>query len=282
MSMEAALQVTQNRETQSAAYEIAQHAQTVVEAARSITSKLSKQIALVSISLQFDGEYRIMPGRQERSVLPSEPSQLERSARYLLDNLRPLVRKTDVVFLHIHTFHFILLDATLPVGKIVHERLWDALLWRVHNPYDAEMLRPCSISAGYSAYPASSSSIEQCFREAGAAQSRIELPSRRALAQQRRTLKETDLQSLAQRLGVPYLPLLPRKSPEQVKQLVNPRLVQELRCYPLGCERGVLTVAVADPQDSATLDRLQQETGLHIFPVLATSGELQTVLDQLI
>jgi len=75
---------------------------------------------------------------------------------------------------------------------------------------------------------------------------------------------------------------LPKKRPEQVQQLVNASLAQELRCYPVGRERNMLTVAMLNPQDRVVLDRLQQETGLVIFPVLTHPEELQTALAQLI
>ncbi|MFL5626790.1 MAG: hypothetical protein ACJ788_14495 [Ktedonobacteraceae bacterium] len=37
-----------------------------------------------------------------------------------------------------------------------------------------------------------------------------------------------------------------------------------------------------DPQDRLALERLHQETGLDIFPVLTRPQELQTALEQLI
>jgi hypothetical protein len=93
---------------------------------------------------------------------------------------------------------------------------------------------------------------------------------------------EDELPSLARKLGIPYLSLLPRKPPQGVQQLVNPKLAQELRCYPLGRERNMLTVAMSNPQDESVLARLQHETGLHIFPVLTHPQELQTALEQLL
>ena len=68
----------------------------------------------------------------------------------------------------------------------------------------------------------------------------------------------------------------------KVWKLVSPRLAQELHCYPLGHAHNVLTVAMSDPCDRQALERLRQETGLSIFPVLAPSEELETVLEQLV
>ncbi len=96
------------------------------------------------------------------------------------------------------------------------------------------------------------------------------------------TEDDTELPTLARKLGIPYLTLLPHKMPAGVQRLVNPSLAQELRCFPIGRERNTLTVAMQDPQDNAALDRLHQETGLCIFPVLAHPQALQHALEQLV
>jgi hypothetical protein len=44
----------------------------------------------------------------------------------------------------------------------------------------------------------------------------------------------------------------------------------------------MLTVAMLNPEDNSALDRLKQETGLRIFPVLAHPQALQIALDQLV
>src|SRR5207245_4871012 len=96
------------------------------------------------------------------------------------------------------------------------------------------------------------------------------------------TTKDDELLALARKLGIPYLLLLPKKPPDRIQQLVNPKLAQELRCYPLGRERNTLTVAMLDPQDASALQRLQQETGLRIFPVLTHPQALQSAWEQLL
>ena len=101
-----------------------------------------------------------------------------------------------------------------------------------------------------------------------------------ALEQQDRGESE-ELSALARKLGIPYLTLLPGKLPKDLQRLVNPQLARELRCYPLGRERNMLTVAMLNPEDSSALDRLQRETGLHIFPVLTHPHVLQKALEQL-
>ena len=68
----------------------------------------------------------------------------------------------------------------------------------------------------------------------------------------------------------------------QVQHLVDPRLAQELGCYPLGRQRNILTVAMLNPRDRLALERLHQETGMDIFPILTHPQELQTALEQLV
>lgn len=239
------------------------------------------QLALVTILLGFEPEGRA-----------GSPTFIDanKSSIYLLNSLRPQVRKTDVVFLLGYTWYFLLLGANLQGAQIVQSRLWDALLWRIHNATDGEILRPCSISSGYSAYPAPQRDIDEFIEAANDINLRSNFASekltRKTTVRQARTTPQNDadedLQILARKLGIPYLSLLPRKPPQHVQQLVNPRLAQELRCYPLGRERNRLTVAMLNPQDRLALERLQQETGLDIFPVLTHPQELQTALEQMI
>jgi len=49
-----------------------------------------------------------------------------------MHNLRPLVRKTDHAFLAVIAC-ISLARANQQGGQIVQSRLWEALLWRVHN-----------------------------------------------------------------------------------------------------------------------------------------------------
>src|SRR5579864_7707536 len=122
---------------QSNGYEIVEAIDPITAAADEITSTYVEQIALVAITLRFDSEI----------------------TRYLLDNLRPLVRKTDRVFLLENTIYFLLPGANLQGGQIVQSRLWEALLWHVNTITHAETTEgpgpvsrsSCSITIGHSA-----------------------------------------------------------------------------------------------------------------------------------
>src|SRR5579859_6971339 len=86
------------------------------------------QVALVIIKLLYAQETRC--------------EQAIQSSAYLMSILRPMVRKTDYVFLQENTLYFVLRSSNQQGGSIVETRLWEALLWRVHNMTEKEFLRP--------------------------------------------------------------------------------------------------------------------------------------------
>ncbi|GAC1391527.1 MAG: hypothetical protein NVS4B11_27320 [Ktedonobacteraceae bacterium] len=274
-------------------YETASTIQTIVSAMQHVAMTHVQQIALVTVTLQFESE-----GRDDK--VPLSHHLLVQSTQYYLDVLRRLVRKTDVVYMLDSTFYFLLLGANIEGGSIVQSRLWDALLWRVHNVNERDILRPRAIAIGHAAYAAPHAddahgcvvaASKPCYSfdvqpERGVRKASLrhgkELEQEVSVSDTKTVSLEQELTALARKLGVPYLSLLPRKKPEQVQRLITLKLVHELQCYPLGRERGTLTVALSNPQDSSILARLHKETGLRIFPVLAHPQELQTALSQLV
>lgn len=278
----ASLRVMDPTTMHSPAYELIEMPERLADIAQNIMTQV-QQIALVTITLSF-----VTEGKAGNAHLVSNDPHA--CTLYLLQGIRPLVRKTDKVCLFDYTLYFFLRGANLQGGQIVQNRLWDALLWKIHNSPEGDIARPRAIVSGYSAYPALYKTIEEFIEGAGdpglCVNFSTEKPGRKALTRQSRTVQppitDGDLPALARKLGIPYLSLLPRKPPQRVQQLVNPRLAQELHCYPLGRERNMLTVAMLDPQDQLLLERLHQETGLDIFPVLTHPQELQTALEQLI
>ncbi len=234
------------------------------------------QVALVIIKLFYEPEAR--------------HAQTTPSSAYLLSNLRPMVRKTDSAFLLGNTLYFLLHASNQQGGSIVQTRLWEALLWRVHNMTEREFLRPRSMTTGYSGYQESNANFEDWLEAASVSSLRYDWQQEKAQRKSVRHLQflpqpggeDTELPALARKLGIPYLTLLPRKMPAGVQRLVNPTLAQELRCFPIGRERNTLTVAMLNPQDNVALARLQQETGLLIYPVLANPQALENALEQLV
>jgi hypothetical protein len=252
----------------------------IVSTVEQIIATGTEQIALVTIQLFYEKEKLTT----RRHVLADKTTQ------YLLNDLRALVRKTDSVLQLGHNLYFLLHGANKKGGQIVQDRLWQALLWRVHNLTERDMMRPQSMTIGHSSYPMRNKTLRDFITASDEAIFRFDTQSEEALykhvelPQGQHTKDELDqeLPALARKLGIPYLTLLPGKLPQSLQHLVNPKLAHELRCYPLGRERNMLTVAMQNPVDHSALDRLKQETGLHIFPVLTHPQALQVALEQLV
>jgi hypothetical protein len=85
------------------------------------------------------------------------------------------------------------------------------------------------------------------------------------------------LRAQADALGVPYVKLPPRL-PASLAPLLAAELLREVRAAPIGRTRDTLTVAMDDPTDRAAIARLSAATGLAIFPVLASAGDLARAL----
>jgi type II secretion system (T2SS) protein E len=254
---------------------------TIVSTTEQIIATGIEQIALVTIQLLYEKAEKLNAHRFMSA---------DNTTHYLLNDLRALVRKTDSIFQLGHNLYFLLHGANKQGGQIVQDRLWEALLWRVHNLSERDMVGPQSIAIGHSSYPMRDKTIRDFIEASEEATFRFETEPEKAprkhaeVPQGQHTKDELDqeLPVLARKLGIPYLTLLPRKLPQSLQHLVNPKLAHELRCYPLGRERNMLTVAMLNPVDHSALDRLKQETGLHIFPVLTHPQALQVALEQLV
>lgn len=248
-------------------------------AIRQLSTTGSEQISLVTIHLTYKS---VEKNAQMRAILEKHAHA---SSIHLLQYLRAKVRKTDHVFLQHHSMYFVLPGANVQGAQIVEERLWEALLWRAHDMDEPHMLHPLSMTIGHSAFPEPQASLDalltaadkvsKCQRE----QSERERRLRAIVTGEQETPEE--LPQLAKKLGIPYLSLLPRQVPPRLQQIVDARLAHELHCYPVGRERNTLTVAMRDPQDRHALERLQQATGLRIFPVLAHPEALENALKHL-
>src|SRR5215469_7919979 len=325
MVKDAGYRATMGRITKSSTYDIIETIDPIVAAVQHVTSNYVEEIALVAITLHFENRTNndLASSPHQFSFLAS-PTTLREHRRQeraflcgLLDHLRPLVRKTDGVFLLDYTSYFLLPGAKLQGAQIVQNRLWEAMLWHINHSevVDARALRAHTITIGHSAHPKpyvdidkfikGASKVALCFelqlerftrkvvrshpssRQSATSGTHAFVKASRPASIQSDPLEQQDrgenekLSILARKLGIPYLALLPGKLPEDVQQLVNPQLARELHCYPLGRERNMLTVAMLNPEDSSALERLQQETGLHIFPVLTHPHALQEALEQL-
>ena len=104
--------------------------QDIVSIAEQVLSTGIEQIALVTVHLSYERKDRINAHQKELA---------DKTTQYLLNDLRVLVRKTDSVLLLGHNLYFLLYGANKQGGQIVQDRLWEALLWRVHNLSERDM-----------------------------------------------------------------------------------------------------------------------------------------------
>jgi hypothetical protein len=240
--------------------------QSVITSMDHLSANGTEQMALLIITLHFNSEYTTQA-----------MTQIQQSIIYYQEHLQRFIRKTDQIVLIESTIYILLSKAQLQGAELVQNRLWEAMLWRIHNASEQNILQPAFMSIGHSAYPRPSADIATCIQSAEEIQLSFELQAENPVQS-----KEDDPYTLARQLGIPYLSLLPRRLSPHVLQIVRPELAQELRCYPVGRARDTLTVAMSDPRDEQALTRLEQETGLHIFPVVVSPQELQTALEQFI
>lgn len=86
----------------------------------------------------------------------------------------------------------------------------------------------------------------------------------------------TFVQARARALGIPYL-APPQRIPNNLRNLLPQRVMQQLQCFPVGRDRNSLTVALVDPADRGVLHQLEQITGLRIFPVMTDPAIFKTL-----
>jgi Type II secretion system (T2SS), protein E, N-terminal domain len=77
--------------------------------------------------------------------------------------------------------------------------------------------------------------------------------------------------------GVPFMQL-PSQLPARLKHLIPYDIALQLRCAPVGRDHHCLTVAMAEPSNSASIQYLAEITGLTIFPVSCDISMLNTLL----
>ena len=90
----------------------------------------------------------------------------------------------------------------------------------------------------------------------------------------------TLVETLAEAMGVRGCHLRHGLIDPALLKLIGPETAERLRVIPMFKVRGVLTVAMAEPQSLPTVDRLRQITGLRIRPVLALEAEIHEYIQR--
>jgi type IV pilus assembly protein PilB len=85
---------------------------------------------------------------------------------------------------------------------------------------------------------------------------------------------------LARELGVPYIDLLDAEPSPEAAHLVPEEIVRSAQCLGLWRNGETMGVAMVDPLDVATIDRIHQATGLRVVPYLTMAGPLQRAVNE--
>jgi hypothetical protein len=143
------------------------------------------------------------------------------------------------------------------------------------------------IILGFGAFPWPANSLEILLYHAGLIQEKITfrpavlpqpLPEAQIKPRSAHTprLSKTGVHA-EQENSIPFMHI-PGRLPTRLKQLIPHALARELHCAPVGRDHQRLTVAMANPRDTHAISRLQETTGLTIFPVSCEVSALEALL----
>ncbi len=137
-----------------------------------------------------------------------------------------------------------------------------------------------TILLGIGTYPTAESSMEQLLYHAGLTARRFTLrPALTTHLWDTQTLLNHEDESTHDKglSGIPFM-RLPQAVPHRLKHFIPYPLALEQRCVPVGRDAHCLTVAMVDPTNTENIARLQDATGMTIFPVSCDLEELYTLL----
>ena len=83
------------------------------------------------------------------------------------------------------------------------------------------------------------------------------------------------------RLGIPRLDILDNLPTSAAAKLIPLEVARALGAVPLAVEEGVLTVAIASPDDREAIETLAQTSGHRVFVVLSPPDQLEAALQRL-
>lgn len=229
----------------------------------------------------------------EQSYLAEGEAHLSRRCHYhatpelleqILANVQRVIRHSDNLVVHKGVGAALLLTNTDQWSAyVVLERIYNSISLLQSETVIPPLAYETIISMGIGSYPDPSSSVERLLEQAGHAERVLVL--RPSLTAQLRAIRASEIAAaIASReeeknvyVGVPFMKL-PRALPRRLQQLVPYQVALQLRCVPVGREQRRLTVAMAEPLDNEKTHRLQEVTGMNIFPVACHEEELAALL----
>ncbi|HEY6540685.1 MAG TPA: diguanylate cyclase, partial [Ktedonobacteraceae bacterium] len=212
----------------------------------------------------------------------------------VLTNARRVMRSTDQVIVHEGSGAAIILPDVDQEGAFgVVERVFHSINLLQPETVIPPLKRETDITIGIGSYPRPGKSLEELLYHAGCVTHNLTL--RPAVTTQLRGSKAPLVTGLSagQTLddeegsplnsqgssGIPYMQL-PARLSLSLKRLVPHPIARELRCIPVGRDHNRLTIAMAYPTDIQALARLQNVTGMIIFPVACDISALDAMLSK--
>ena len=210
----------------------------------------------------------------------------------VLVNVRRAIRDSDQLLIHEGIGAALILPDVDQQGMYsILERVYQSVRLLQSETVIPPLKRETDIVMGIGSYPEPGTSLEMLLCHASSTVHRLTLrpaimahlwngkestsvankPLERFVEQAESASENTT------RGNVPFMQL-PVKLPTRLKNLIPYSLALELRCAPVGRDHHCLTVAVADPANRETLQRLRDVTGMTIFPVTCEVVALDALL----
>src|SRR3954468_15770225 len=86
--------------------------------------------------------------------------------------------------------------------------------------------------------------------------------------------------ALAEQFHVPFRPLEPQDVHLQAVRLLPERLARERQMAPIAVKRGVLSLAMASPDDMEAISEVELITGYRVEPEVALLSDINQLLDR--
>lgn len=119
----------------------------------------------------------------------------------------------------------------------------------------------------------------EALEEALRRQRQTDLPLGRILVEMNAITESVKLNFFQKRFGSEIVSLRDHQIPDILYSYIPRQLAMKARVVPYKMEGDTLVVAMEDPSDLVTLDNLKAQTGLKIRPMVASSSDIETVLD---
>lgn len=81
-------------------------------------------------------------------------------------------------------------------------------------------------------------------------------------------------------LGIPQVQLSQISIDPETVKLLSPQMIRFHRILPITLDKGILTLAMADPLNYQAIDDVRMATNLNVTPVLASEKEIDTIIRQ--